>query len=61
MPTAQQVRTAADALRVPSDPTRLKLMWALLQGEEGRTGALARRPRHRTAESEDQPPETSWS
>lgn len=33
MPGADQVERAAGALRMLSDPTRLKLMWALLQGE----------------------------
>lgn len=34
MPGDEQARVAADALRMLADPTRLKLMWALLQGEE---------------------------
>ncbi|MEU5873485.1 metalloregulator ArsR/SmtB family transcription factor [Glycomyces sp. NPDC047369] len=34
MPDDGQARAAADALRILADPTRLKLMWALLQGEE---------------------------
>jgi DNA-binding transcriptional ArsR family regulator len=34
MPSEEQARGAADALRMLADPTRLKLMWALLQGEE---------------------------
>jgi DNA-binding transcriptional ArsR family regulator len=34
MPGEDQARVAADALRMLADPTRLKLMWALLQGEE---------------------------
>ncbi|WP_100444649.1 ArsR/SmtB family transcription factor [Glycomyces xiaoerkulensis] len=34
MPDDEQVRIAADALRMLADPTRLRLMWALLQGEE---------------------------
>ncbi|MEU6247099.1 metalloregulator ArsR/SmtB family transcription factor [Glycomyces sp. NPDC047010] len=34
MPGDDQARAAADALRILADPTRLKLMWALLQGEE---------------------------
>jgi len=34
MPDDEQVQAAADALRMLADPTRLKLMWALLQGEE---------------------------
>lgn len=33
MPGTDQVERAAGALRMLSDPTRLKLMWALLQGE----------------------------
>ncbi|RIQ11392.1 ArsR/SmtB family transcription factor [Jiangella rhizosphaerae] len=33
LPAADQVERAAAALRMLSDPTRLKLMWALLQGE----------------------------
>lgn len=33
MPGSDQVERAAGALRMLSDPTRLKLMWALLQGE----------------------------
>ncbi|WP_205327131.1 metalloregulator ArsR/SmtB family transcription factor [Glycomyces sp. YM15] len=34
MPGDELARAAADALRMLADPTRLKLMWALLQGEE---------------------------
>jgi DNA-binding transcriptional ArsR family regulator len=34
MPGDEQAHAAADALRMLADPTRLKLMWALLQGEE---------------------------
>lgn len=34
MPSDEQARVAADALRMLADPTRLKLMWALLQGEK---------------------------
>ncbi|THV38655.1 ArsR/SmtB family transcription factor [Glycomyces buryatensis] len=34
MPDEERVVAAADALRMLSDPTRLKLMWALLEGEE---------------------------
>lgn len=33
MPTADQVDGAARALRMLADPTRIKIMWALLQGE----------------------------
>jgi DNA-binding transcriptional ArsR family regulator len=33
MPTAAQVSVASDAFRLLSDPTRIKLLWALLQGE----------------------------
>jgi ArsR family transcriptional regulator len=33
MPHAEQVRRASDALRLLADPTRLKILWALLQGE----------------------------
>lgn len=33
MPTDEEVRHAADALRMLSDPTRIKILWALLQGE----------------------------
>lgn len=33
MPTAEQVRLAADSFRLLADPTRIKLLWALLQGE----------------------------
>jgi DNA-binding transcriptional ArsR family regulator len=33
MPEDQQVRVAADAFRLLADPTRIKLLWALLQGE----------------------------
>ncbi len=33
MPTAEQVAGASDAFRLLSDPTRIKLLWALLQGE----------------------------
>ena len=34
MPGDEQARVAAEALRMLADPTRLKLIWALLQGEE---------------------------
>lgn len=33
MPSDAAVRRAADALRMLSDPTRIKILWALLQGE----------------------------
>jgi DNA-binding transcriptional ArsR family regulator len=33
MPTAEQVQRAAESLRLLGDPTRIKLLWALLQGE----------------------------
>ncbi|MBN9736960.1 ArsR family transcriptional regulator [Pseudonocardia sp. P1] len=33
MPPEDDVRRAADALRMLSDPTRIKILWALLQGE----------------------------
>lgn len=33
MPTDDQVSAAADAFRMLSDPTRIKVLWALLQGE----------------------------
>jgi DNA-binding transcriptional ArsR family regulator len=33
MPTTAQVAVASDAFRLLSDPTRIKLLWALLQGE----------------------------
>jgi DNA-binding transcriptional ArsR family regulator len=33
MPTEEQVNHAADAFRMLSDPTRIKVLWALLQGE----------------------------
>jgi DNA-binding transcriptional ArsR family regulator len=34
MPPAEDVRRAADALRLLADPTRIKILWALLHGEE---------------------------
>lgn len=34
MPPAEDVRRAADALRMLADPTRIKILWALLHGEE---------------------------
>ncbi len=33
MPTAAQVSVASDAFRLLSDPTRIRILWALLQGE----------------------------
>ena len=33
MPTEGQVEVASDAFRLLADPTRIKLLWALLQGE----------------------------
>ncbi|AEA22320.1 regulatory protein ArsR [Pseudonocardia dioxanivorans CB1190] len=33
MPAEDEVRRAADVLRMLSDPTRMKILWALLQGE----------------------------
>jgi DNA-binding transcriptional ArsR family regulator len=33
MPPADSVRRAADALRMLADPTRLNILWALMQGE----------------------------
>jgi len=33
MPDDEQVQHAADAFRMLSDPTRMKIVWALLQGE----------------------------
>lgn len=33
MPTEDQVSAAAEAFRMLSDPTRIKVLWALLQGE----------------------------
>lgn len=33
MPTEKQVGRAAAAFRMLSDPTRIKVLWALLQGE----------------------------
>jgi DNA-binding transcriptional ArsR family regulator len=33
MPTTTQVEVASDAFRLLADPTRIKLLWALLQGE----------------------------
>lgn len=33
MPSDEQVLRAAEAFRMLSDPTRIKVLWALLQGE----------------------------
>ena len=33
MPTKPQVSVASDAFRLLADPTRIRLLWALLQGE----------------------------
>ncbi|MBB2988661.1 DNA-binding transcriptional ArsR family regulator [Mycolicibacterium iranicum] len=33
MPSEEQVGRAAEAFRMLSDPTRIKVLWALLQGE----------------------------
>lgn len=33
MPTEEQVSEAAESFRMLSDPTRIKILWALLQGE----------------------------
>lgn len=33
MPALEDVRRAADALRMLADPTRLNILWALMQGE----------------------------
>jgi DNA-binding transcriptional ArsR family regulator len=33
MPSEEQVHLAAESLRLLSDPTRMKILWALLQGE----------------------------
>jgi DNA-binding transcriptional ArsR family regulator len=33
MPTDEQVEMASEAFRMLSDPTRIKILWALLQGE----------------------------
>ena len=37
MPTEAQVEVASDAFRLLADPTRIKLLWALLQGESSVT------------------------
>ncbi|WP_079166130.1 ArsR/SmtB family transcription factor [Streptomyces oceani] len=33
MPSDKQAQLAADAFRLLADPTRIKILWALLQGE----------------------------
>ncbi|WP_214367766.1 ArsR/SmtB family transcription factor [Pseudonocardia sp. H11422] len=33
MPHPEDVRRAAESLRLLADPTRIKILWALLQGE----------------------------
>lgn len=33
MPTDRDVRRAADTFRLLADPTRVRILWALLQGE----------------------------
>ncbi|GLX11341.1 metalloregulator ArsR/SmtB family transcription factor [Microbispora sp. NBRC 16548] len=33
MPNEEQVHLAAESFRLLSDPTRIKILWALLQGE----------------------------
>src|SRR5258706_8406357 len=33
MPSEEQVHLAAEGFRLLSDPTRMKILWALLQGE----------------------------
>jgi DNA-binding transcriptional ArsR family regulator len=33
MPSSEMVEKAAEQLRILSDPTRLKLLWAMVQGE----------------------------
>jgi DNA-binding transcriptional ArsR family regulator len=37
MPTDEQVHLAAESYRMLADPTRIKLLWALLQGESSVT------------------------
>lgn len=37
MPGDRQVQLAADSFRLLGDPTRLKILWALLQGESSVT------------------------
>jgi DNA-binding transcriptional ArsR family regulator len=38
MPADEQVQRAADAFRLLADPTRIKILWALLQGESSVAG-----------------------
>jgi DNA-binding transcriptional ArsR family regulator len=40
MPENQQVQVAADAFRMLGDPNRIRILWALLQGESS-VGCLA--------------------
>jgi DNA-binding transcriptional ArsR family regulator len=37
MPTEDQVHLAAESFRMLADPTRMKILWALLQGESSVT------------------------
>ena len=37
MPNEEQVQLAAESFRMLADPTRIKLLWALLQGESSVT------------------------
>jgi DNA-binding transcriptional ArsR family regulator len=37
MPTDDQVAVASDGFRLLADPTRIKILWALLQGESSVT------------------------
>ena len=37
MPSDQQVRLAVEAFRMLAEPTRIKILWALLQGESSVT------------------------
>lgn len=37
MPSDQQVEAASEAFRLLADPTRIKILWALLQGESSVT------------------------
>ncbi len=38
MPTDEQVHLAAESFRLLADPTRIKVLWALLQGESSVAG-----------------------
>jgi DNA-binding transcriptional ArsR family regulator len=40
LPTAEQVALAAETMQLLSDPTRIRVLWALLQGEQS-VGRLA--------------------